>query len=171
MGSLKHFEKLLPEFRAYARSLEERHEAAEDLVHDAIERSLKSDNTPDTLPLLRPWMFRIIRNLHYDELRKRRIRREYIAREKRLVSDGHKLRGHESDVLFRLAYEKLPADKREILFLIDIMGMSYSEAAEVIGLANGTVMSRLSRARQALRALVDVPEQNNDMQYAETKRK
>ena len=50
----------------------------------------------------------------------------------------------------------MPADKREILFLIDVMGLRYSEAAEIIGVAIGTVMSRVSRARKALRDEMDV---------------
>ena len=155
MGSLTQFELLLPELRAYARSLGEEVEAAEDIVHDAIERSLKSANTPNALSELRPWMFRIIRNLHHDELRKRRVRREYLAVEQRLYDDGMKFNDHARDVLIRLCYERLPPDKREVLFLVDIMGLKYSEAGEVIGVATGTIMSRLSRARQALRDMLD----------------
>ncbi len=155
MGSLTQFELLLPELRAYARSLGEEADAAEDLVHDAIERSLNSPNTPNALSALRPWMFRIIRNLHHDELRKRRVRMEYYAIEQRLYGEGSRSRDHARDVLIRLSYERLPPDKREILFLVDIMGLKYEEAGEVIGVATGTIMSRLSRARQALREIID----------------
>ena len=155
MGSLTQFELLLPELRAYARSLGEEADAAEDLVHDAIERSLNSPNTPNMLSALRPWMFRVIRNLHHDELRKRRVRREYMTAEQHLYGEGRRTYDHARDVLIRLSYERLPPDKREILFLVDIMGLKYEEAGEVIGVATGTIMSRLSRARQALRAIID----------------
>ena len=145
-------EQLLPELRAYARSLCGQADAADDLVQDAVERSLKSDSVPEGQAALRPWMFRVIRNLHYDELRKLRIRREYLAREKRLSSEAGDAGGQARDALIRLQYERLPPDKREVLFLVDIMGLKYAEAAGVMGVATGTVMSRLSRARQALRA-------------------
>jgi len=154
MTSLTHFEILLPELNAYARSISSHSDTAEDLVQDAIERSLRADGRPAKLQDLRPWMFRVIRNLYLDELRRHRVRREYQTREKRL-SDEHGSSGDVSrDVLIRLAFEKLPSDKREILFLVDIIGMTYAEAAEVIEVAHGTVMSRVSRARRALREIV-----------------
>lgn len=154
MASLTQFELLLPELRAYARSICDPHHSAEDLVQDAIERALKSPNTPDRLAELRPWMFRIIRNLQYDELRKLRIRREYLASEKRQSAEQRNVPDHARHVMIRLGFERLPAEKREVLFLVDIMGLSYSEAAEIMDVKKGTVMSRLSRARQTLREFV-----------------
>ena len=99
-------------------------------------------------------MFRVIRNLHYDELRKRRVRREYSAEEKRLSDEAG---GPDTarDVLIRLAFEKLPPETREVLCLVDIMGLKYAEAAKVMDVPNGTVMSRISRARRALLDVVD----------------
>ncbi|MHA3980633.1 RNA polymerase sigma factor [Halovulum sp. GXIMD14794] len=155
MAARPPLEQLLPEFRAYARSLCGQSEVAEDLVQDAVERALKSGSTPELPESLRPWMFRVIRNLHYDELRKLRIRREYLAREKRQSDERGDLDDRTRDALIRLHYERLPPDKREVLFLVDIMGLKYAEASEVMGVATGTVMSRLSRARQALRARID----------------
>lgn len=155
MGSLTQIEVLLPELRAYARALCDRPENAEDLVQDAIERALRASDRPGALSRFRPWMFRVIRNLRYDELRKRRVRREYLAREKRLYDRGDWAQDHARDVLLRLAFERMPSEKREILFLIDVVGLRYSEAAEIMGIATGTVMSRLSRARKALRDEID----------------
>ncbi|WP_413717940.1 RNA polymerase sigma factor [Silicimonas sp. MF1-12-2] len=156
MGSLTQIEVLLPEIRAYARALCDRQENAEDLVQDAIERALRAEDRPGTLSEFRPWMFRVIRNLRYDELRKRRVRREYISREKRLYGQAYWAQDHARDVLLRLAFERMPSKKREILFLIDVVGLKYAEAAEIMGVAAGTVMSRLSRARKALRDEVDI---------------
>jgi len=116
---------------------------------------LRTDKCPNKLEELRPWMFRVIRNLSIDELRKKRVRREYIQAQERL-SDG--LSSHPDvarDTLLRIAFDKLPPNAREILFLVDIMGTKYSEAAKIIGVQNGTVMSRVSRARRQLLELVD----------------
>jgi len=154
MVSLTQIELILPEFRAYATAICASSDDAEDLVQDAIERALRTDNSPTVLDELRPWMFRVIRNLHYDELRKRRVRREYLAAEKRL-SDAAGTSDAARDILIRMAFEKLPPDMREVLFLVDIMGLKYAEAASVMNVANGTVMSRISRARKALLALVE----------------
>jgi RNA polymerase sigma-70 factor (ECF subfamily) len=155
MAALTQIEVLLPELHAYARSISSSSDNAEDLVHDAIERALRSNNRPDKLDELRPWTFRVIRNLHYDELRKRRVRREYFNVQDRLSYDTHGRSTQERDVMLRLAFEKLPPDAREVLFLIDVMGLKYSEAATVTDVPQGTVMSRISRARRALLKLVN----------------
>ena len=154
MASFPHLETLLPELHAYARTICAREENAEDLVQDAIERAMRSDNRPTKRRELRPWMFRVIRNLRYDELRKRRVRREYIAAEKRLLDESRGQSDTSSDVLIRLAYEKLPPEKREVLLLVDIFGLKYAEAATVMDVPVGTMMSRISRARRALLVIV-----------------
>ncbi len=155
MTSLTQIEILLPELHAYARWICTPPDDPEDLVQSSIERSLRAHDRPVKLDDLRPWMFRVIRNLHLDELRRRRVRREYTAREKRLSSETGEMRDMPRDVLVRLAFEKLPSEKREILFLVDVVGLKYSEAAVVIGVAHGTVMSRVSRARRELRDLIE----------------
>jgi RNA polymerase sigma-70 factor (ECF subfamily) len=169
MGSLTQLEVLLPELRAYARSLVANPDSAEDLVQDAIERTLRAAERPAALSELRPWLFRVIRNLHYDELRKWRVRREYIAAEIRHYSAVGPVSDHARDVLLRLAYERLPPEKREVLFLVDIMGLRYAEAAEVMGVAQGTVMSRISRARRALRAQLETETENDGGGQAATR--
>ena len=77
MASLSQLEILLPELRAYARSICGSMDDAEDLVQDAIERSLRAESVPSKLQDFRPWMFRVIHNLNIDELRKRRVRKDY----------------------------------------------------------------------------------------------
>ncbi|GAB5469964.1 MAG: RNA polymerase sigma factor [Rhodospirillales bacterium] len=148
--------QLLPDLRAYARTLSDSSQDAEDLVGDAIERTIRSPASPQELSALRAWMFRTIRNLSFDELRKRRVRREFSQALTRLDETG-RARGLtvEETALLRRAFERLASREREILFLIDIMGFSYAEAAEILEVPKGTVMSRVSRARQALLALVD----------------
>jgi len=110
-------------------------------------------------------MFRVIRNLFYDELRKRRIRREYLAAEKRLSVETGADNNAARDVLVRLAFDKLPPDTREVLFLVDVMGLRYAEVATVLDVPNGTVMSRVSRARKALLELVEGPARSANKVY------
>ncbi len=154
--------ELLPDLRAYARTLADSAQDVEDLVGDAIERAIRSDSRPQSLESLRPWMFRIIRNLSFDELRKRRVRREYAQILARLEGTGRtEGLSVEDRALIRRAFEALASREREILFLVDIMGFSYAETAGVLEVPKGTVMSRVSRARRALLALVQ-PEHTND---------
>lgn len=151
---------LMPEFRAYARSVSADPADADDLVSDAVERALTAGNRPHELDAIRPWMFRIIRNLTIDEARKRKVRREYFEAESRFMNEdafsagvtGH---GTLDDVLTRMAFEKLNPAEREILYLVDVTGLKYAETAEVLDVPVGTIMSRVSRARRALLALVD----------------
>ncbi len=148
--------QLLPDLRAYARTLADSAQDAEDLVGDAIERTIRSDRYPRELDRLRPWMFRTIRNLAFDELRKRRVRREYAQALTRLEGAGAAPGlSVEDSALLRRAYEMLNGREREILFLVDVMGFSYTEAASVLEVPKGTVMSRVSRARRALLQRVD----------------
>ncbi len=154
---LTQIELLLPELRAYSRSICRSRDDAEDLVQDAIVRALRMDSRPSKLDEFRPWMFRVIRNLSIYELRKKRVRREYFQAQERLSGNMSSGADVARDTLLRMAFEKLPPQTREILFLVDIMGMKYSEAADVMGVPNGTVMSRISRARRALLVLVDGP--------------
>ncbi len=147
--------KLHHELAAYARAISQDPALAEDLVNDGIERALRAPEPPDRLENLRPWLFRIIRNLHLDELRKRRVRMEYAQAHVRLYGDDLSGRRDTEDALVRLAFEKLKPEQRELLFLVDVMGLRYAEAADVLAVPLGTIMSRVSRARQALLALVD----------------
>lgn len=159
MPSTTQIEFLLPELQAYAAAICSGQSESEDLVQDAIERALKSGRRPSHLGELRHWMFRVIRNLHFDELRKIRVRREYLAAERRLSYEASSS-DTARDVLIRQAFERLTPEKREVLCLVDIMGLKYAEAAEVMNVPPGTVMSRVSRARRALLDLVDGTQPN-----------
>ena len=83
------------------------------------------------------------------------VRREYFTAEKRLHTDSSFRPQIDRDVLIRMAFEKLTPDAREILYLVDILDFKYVDAAWVLNVPKGTVMSRVSRARAALLALVD----------------
>lgn len=143
--------RLRPQLFAYARAICGTADEAEDLVQDAIERALNAKAPPTAVADLRPWMFRVIRNLHLDAIRRARVRTEYAAQHIRLLSDEpHEPGDPLQDLLVRQAFEAVSSQHREVVFLVDIMGMRYAEAAGVLGVPEGTVMSRLSRARRAI---------------------
>ncbi len=148
-------EILYPEFRAYAHALCGDPDEAEDLIQDAVERALRTSGRPKRAEALRPWMFRVIRNLHYDALRKRRIRQKFVAAEQPLLAASDCPADPARDIMIRRAFGKLRPEVREILVLVDIMGLKYAEAAAVLDVPPGTVMSRISRARRALLELID----------------
>lgn len=145
--------QLRPDLLSYAMSLTLKSAAAEDLAHDAVLRALRSPATPRKIDDLRPWMFRVIRNLFIDSMRKERVRREFSRAHARLSDVGAFPPEHGDPVetlLVRQAFARLGARDREILGLVDILGLSYAQAATVLGVPAGTVMSRLSRARRAM---------------------
>ena len=142
---------LRPELLAFATSLTRDIGDAEDLVHDAVLRALGSGSAPGQIDDLRPWMFRVIKNLLIDQQRKMRVQREYSITQSRLSDIEPARTGDPVEVLMvRQAYAKLSTRDREILCLVDILGMTYAQAASVIDVPLGTVMSRVSRARRAM---------------------
>ena len=142
---------LRPELLAYARSLTLEISEAEDLVHDAVVRALQSGSAPRLIADLRPWMFRIIKNLFIDRKRKERVHREFSITQNRLSDIGPAQANDPVEALMvRQAYTKLAPREREILCLVDILGLTYAQAATVIDIPVGTVMSRVSRARRAM---------------------
>jgi RNA polymerase sigma-70 factor, ECF subfamily len=140
-----------PELKAYAIALVRGTEIAEDLAQEAVRKALSAKKTPKNIDDLRPWMFRILRNLYIDHLRREKTRREYSTDNERLYNEGT---GYYpvvlEEILVRQAFVELKVTEREILYLIDVLGLKYSEAAIVLGVAEGTIMSRISRARRAL---------------------
>lgn len=142
---------LQPELLAYAASLSRGASEAEDLAHDAVVRALQSGSAPKQIADLRPWMFRVIKNLFIDRKRKERVQREFSLGESRLSDIGPARSGDPVETLMvRQAYANLAPRDREILCLVDILGLTYAEAATVIDVPLGTVMSRVSRARRAM---------------------
>lgn len=147
---------LRPELVAYATSLTRNHSEAEGLVQEAIIRALEARSHPLKMEDLRPWMFRVVKNIFIDRQRKERVRREYSDAASRLLSDSTSYSDDPVNALIvRQAFEKLVSRDREILCLIDILGLTYEQAATVIGSPIGTVMSRISRARKAMRENMD----------------
>lgn len=152
----------LAALRRYARSLVRNPDDAEDLVHDTLVRALERRSTFRSGGSIRNWLMSILHNTHIDRLRRDRAthRRQDAALElTELVAPA----GQEHAVRLgqvRDAFLALPEEQREALHLVAIEELSYHEAADVLNIPVGTLMSRISRARARLRAMEGGEEAN-----------
>ena len=151
----------LPHLRAFARSLSGDRDRADDLVQSAVQRALgaAAQFTPGTN--FKGWIFTILRNVYFSELRSHR-RLEIPIDEANLDSHATQptqLAGLEFDE-FRRAFDTLPVEQREALVLVGADGFSYEAAAAVCGAPIGTVKSRVSRARRELGKLMSAGEKD-----------
>jgi RNA polymerase sigma-70 factor, ECF subfamily len=149
---------VLPRLRRFARGLSGSVADADDLVQAACERALARQHQFQEGTRFDSWMFRIVQTIWIDQVRSRDVRKEDgdIA-EDRLGSDEPVRRVEARLALdeVRRALDRLPSDQRAALLLVTVEGLSYKEAAEVVGVPVGTIMSRLSRARIALQLQLD----------------
>lgn len=144
----------LPALRAFALSLTRDGAMADDLVQDTIMRAWTRFDQFTAGTNLRSWMLAIMRNLFLSDLRKSRTR----AKAERDEPEGYSLPEHDGHLAmrdFRRAFEAMSVEHREVLTLVGVLGMTYEEAAEALGVAPGTVKSRASRARARLAALLE----------------
>lgn len=145
---------LLPRLRRFALSLTGNPQDGDDLVQAACEKALRNaaQFTPGTR--MDSWMYRIVQTLWIDDRRRNRTRGTTIAPEDANLSDGGRGANLPEDRMMlgkvRDAMLTLPEPQRAVLSLVAIEGLSYKDAAEVLDIPLGTVMSRLSRAREAL---------------------
>lgn len=155
---------VLPEIEVLlrvARSLTRHHAEAEDLVQDTLIRAYRGINGFDgRYP--RAWLLTILRNTHINRNRRRRpeLLRDPDAANDRLLSAASDERtdarvDEEIDVEILRALDSLDEAFRRVVELVDVDGLSYAEAAEVLGVPTGTVMSRLHRARSRIRDRLD----------------
>src|SRR5262252_9628570 len=144
---------VLPRLRRFARGLTGSVVEADDLVQAACERALARQHQFQEGTRFDSWMFRIVQTIWIDQVRSRDVRKEggEIA-EGRLGSDESVRRVEARLALqeVRRAVDRLPPDQRTALLLVTVDGLSYKEAAEVVQVPVGTIMSRLARARIAL---------------------
>ena len=156
--------KQIPALRAFALSLCGRPDMADDLVQETLVKAWSANASFTEGTNMRAWMFTILRNHYFTEQRKRKREVEdadgsYAAT---LSVAGEQL-SHLDFVDFQKALVKLSDDQREVLILIGASGFSYEEAAEISGVAVGTVKSRLNRARAKLAELLGVdPLEDNE---------
>jgi RNA polymerase sigma-70 factor (ECF subfamily) len=153
--------ELVPRLRRFAYGLTGSADAGDDLVQAACERALRSAEQFRAGTRMDSWMFRIMQNLWLDDRRRRRVRGTQIDPETAgLSDDGMGARQLEDQVALaqvRAAVDTLPDDQRAVLVLVAIEGLNYREAADVLDLPMGTVMSRLARARARLMEMMQMP--------------
>jgi RNA polymerase sigma-70 factor, ECF subfamily len=147
----------IPRLRRYARSLVFDVHAADDLVQSVLERALAHWRQFDPRRDIVLWLLSIAHNAHLDGLR--RDRHLDVLPPERLNEAMDALQPQGADVGLRLdlvaALERLPHDQCSALLLVLVEQLSYAEAAEVLQVPAGTVMSRVSRARVVMRAWLD----------------
>lgn len=146
---------LLPRLRRFARALAGSPDRADDLVQSACERALRARDTFQPGTRLDAWMFRILRNVWIDTVRRAGARGgEHAALDTVAEQAGWDGRDVTETRLMlaaaREAIAALPPESREVVVLVCVEELSYREAAEVLEVPVGTVMSRLSRARVKL---------------------
>ncbi|CAM3923506.1 RNA polymerase sigma factor [Rheinheimera salexigens] len=143
---------LLPALRRFAYSLTGTMADADDLLQNTVLRLLNAP-APEGVPLAQ-WAFKICRNLWIDDYRAQKVRRQatqHVDLQQQNFSDG------EQDMLndiqlgeVNTAMNQLPDEQREVLSLVAVQGLSYAEAASILAIPAGTIMSRLARARTAM---------------------
>jgi len=153
MGDAQEIVRLIPRLRRYARALLGDAAAADDLVQDTLERALAKLHLYRRGTDLRAWLFTVMHNVYVNQLR---AARPVAPLEEEMPELAHPAR--EADALdlrdLDRALRRLPPEQREVLLLVALEDMSYGEAARALGIPIGTVMSRLSRAREKLRAML-----------------
>jgi RNA polymerase sigma-70 factor (ECF subfamily) len=151
-------EPLIPALRRYARALLRDRSAADDLVHDCLERTISRWHQRRADGDARTWVFAILHNLAMNRLRQAARRGPHVALDDADAAaiarpPAQEAGLHHADLL--RALDRLPDEQRSVLLLISVEDLSYADAARVLGVPIGTVMSRLSRARERLYRLID----------------
>lgn len=147
----------VPRLRRYARALTGDRMAADDLVQDTLERAWGCLSGWSGAGDLRAWLFSIMHNTFVDQRRRPSLTAVELddAEEAASVS----VRATQTDALelrdLDAALARLPVEQREVLLLVALEQLSYDEVAATLGIPLGTVMSRLSRGREKLRAILE----------------
>ena len=148
-------EALIPRLRRYARALTRDTVAADDLVQECLTRALGKIHLWEPGTDLRAWLFTILHHRHVSDARSEARRRACIKLQKSdpdgALSPSQTVRLELRDL--ERAITQLPEEQRSVILLVALQGMGYEEAAAIVKLPVGTVRSRVSRGREALRAI------------------
>jgi RNA polymerase sigma-70 factor, ECF subfamily len=150
----------IPRLRRYARALTRDVSRADDLVQSCLTRAVAKQHLWQPGTDLRAWLFTILHNQHVNDVR--RSVREGVSV---AVEDMAPMLTVASNAIAALqlrdleaAIAKLPQEQRQVILLVGLEGMRYEEVAMILGVPVGTVRSRLSRGREALRKLMGMDE-------------
>lgn len=159
---------LIPNLRAFARSLARTSDRADDLVQDALVKAWRSRASFEPGSNLKSWLFTILRNGFVSE--RRRARFQVDDPDGELVASASvpaAQSSHMDMVDFARAVDSLPLDQKEALLLVGAEGFSYEEAAQLCGCAVGTIKSRVNRARSRLTEALGMSENGEPFAVAE----
>ncbi|MCO4856137.1 RNA polymerase sigma factor [Herbaspirillum sp. WGmk3] len=146
----------LPRLRRYARALTGGRDSADDLVQDTLERAWQKLDSWQRGSDMRPWLFAIMHNLHADQRRQPTLVTVDLEQAADAAAPAS-VAEHGLALDLEAALQLLPAEQREVLLLVVLEEMRYEEVAATLGIPTGTVMSRLSRARERLRQWMEGP--------------
>jgi RNA polymerase sigma factor (sigma-70 family) len=146
---------VIPHLRAFGRSLSGNRDTADDLVQETLLKAWAARKRFQAGTNMRAWTFIILRNLYLSQMRRARFKGEWddMAADKLLAAPASQDRHVELADMQR-ALMHLPQPQREALILVGAGGFAYEEAAEICGVAVGTIKSRVARGRVALEALL-----------------
>ncbi|SMQ75960.1 RNA polymerase sigma-70 factor, ECF subfamily [Devosia lucknowensis] len=155
---LDELQECVPALRRYARALTRDVDRADDLVQDCLERAIARRGLFQPRGPLRPWLYTILTNLHRNGLRAQR--RHGTPLDLDAVPEPATPApqpGHLALAELARAIDTLPLEQKEALLLVTLEGLAYADAARILDIPQGTLMSRLGRARSALRTLTGTP--------------
>jgi RNA polymerase sigma-70 factor (ECF subfamily) len=153
MNEAERLVELIPRLRRYARALVGDRASADDLVQDTLERAWAKLHLYRRGTDLRAWLFTVMHNVHVNKVRATRITDPLDDESPEMAQravQGDSLVVRDLDRSIAL----LPAEQRAVLLLVTLEDMSYEDVARTLGIPMGTVMSRLSRAREKLRVMM-----------------
>ena len=153
MNEAERLVELIPRLRRYARALVGDRAGADDLVQDTLERAWAKLHLYRRGTDLRAWLFTVMHNVHVNRVRAARVTdtlEEEMPELAQRASQGDALLVRDLD----RAIARLPSEQRAVLLLVTLEEMSYETVARTLEIPIGTVMSRLSRAREKLRAMM-----------------
>lgn len=147
---------VIPHLRAFGRSLSGNRDLADDLVQETLMKAWAARKRFQAGTNMRAWTFIILRNLYLSQMRRARFRGEWddLTAERILAAPAGQDKQIELADMQR-ALMHLPQPQREALILVGAGGFAYEEAAEICGVAVGTIKSRVARGRVALEALLN----------------
>ena len=154
---VRQIEPLVPALRRYARALLRDRSAADDLVQDCLERAIGRWHQRREGGDARAWLFAILHNLAMTRLRRASERPSHLALNGTAEASLSVAASQEDRMRYRdllTALQQLPDEQRTVLLLVTVEELSYADAAKVLDIPVGTVMSRLSRARERLLRLM-----------------
>jgi RNA polymerase sigma factor (sigma-70 family) len=148
--------RVIPQLRAFGRSLCGNHDLADDLIQETMLKAWAARDRYVAGTNFRAWTFTILRNHYFSLTRRLRFTGEWddLVADRVLAAPASQDMSIELRDLMR-ALMQLPEPQREALILVGAGGISYEESAEITGVAVGTVKSRVARARMALEALMN----------------